>query len=105
MTFDAPQIIEFVLTGGENRRQEMKESISWKDEITRFKITKAILAMSNIANGGRIIIGIVDNNGKYDDKTLPTMEQVQKNLLVINRGGPTILMTSGSAQNGCIYYQ
>jgi predicted HTH transcriptional regulator len=62
---DVPDIIEFVLTGGENRHQELKGSLSWDDPLVKFKITKAILAMSNIQNGGRIIIGVSEVQGKY----------------------------------------
>jgi len=63
---DVQFVTDLVLTGGENRNQELKASISWENELARFKITKTIMAMANISNGGRIIIGVQDDKGKYD---------------------------------------
>lgn len=68
MFIDVPRIIDLVFTEGESRRQELKSSISWKDSVQRFKITKTILAMPNIPDGGRIIIGVEDNKGIYEPK-------------------------------------
>lgn len=43
---------------GESRRLEFKQSTSWQDPSFRLKITKSILAMSNVKFGGEIIIGV-----------------------------------------------
>jgi predicted HTH transcriptional regulator len=53
---------------GETRNNEFKGTINWNDEDIKFKITKSILAMSNIRNGGNIIIGIEETHDKrYSD--------------------------------------
>lgn len=49
---------------GESRNQEFKQSMDWTNENTKFKITKSILAMSNIRNGGNIFIGIEETSDK-----------------------------------------
>jgi Putative DNA-binding domain len=45
-------------TTGESRRIEVKGSISWDDERSKLKITKSILALTNIKDGGLLILGV-----------------------------------------------
>jgi predicted HTH transcriptional regulator len=52
------ELIEFVNAMGESRNYEFKASISWNDDHQRFKLTKSIMSLSNIANGGLIILGV-----------------------------------------------
>jgi predicted HTH transcriptional regulator len=44
---------------GETRNFEIKRSISWNDSHNQFKITKSVISMSNIRDGGLIFIGAV----------------------------------------------
>jgi predicted HTH transcriptional regulator len=54
---------------GETRSIELKTSMSWNDIATQFKITKTIMALSNIRDGGRIILGVDQcQNGGFDPK-------------------------------------
>lgn len=62
---DVSDVVGFVKAEGENRHQELKQSISWNSETAKFKITKTVLAMANIQNGGRIIIGAAEIKGKF----------------------------------------
>jgi hypothetical protein len=54
---DVTGVIELIETIRETRNQELKGSMNWNNQQTKFKITKSILAMSNIHNGGIIIFG------------------------------------------------
>lgn len=47
-----------IALGRENRRIEFKRSTRWSDAATQGKITKSILGMSNIRDGGIIVIGV-----------------------------------------------
>lgn len=51
---------------GERKNIEFKGSVSWNDQATRIKLTKSILAMSNIRDGGMIIIGANQNGHTFD---------------------------------------
>lgn len=54
---------------GETRSIEIKTSMSWNDIATKFKITKTIRALSNIRDGGKIILGVNQcQNGEFDPK-------------------------------------
>src|SRR5919106_5240981 len=54
---------------GETRSIKIKTSMSWNDIATKFKITKSIMALSNIRDGGRIILGVNQcQNGVFDPK-------------------------------------
>lgn len=60
------EIIELIHSIGEGRNQELKGSMNWNTEETKFKVTKAILAMSNIRSGGVLIFGAEESSyGKY----------------------------------------
>ena len=39
--------------------------MSWHDEIAKFNITKTILAMSNIKDGGYIILAVEQEDNKF----------------------------------------
>ena len=54
---------ELILAGKELRNLEYKSSISWTDPNNREKIIKSILAMSNVRDGGSIVIGIDEQSG------------------------------------------
>jgi len=63
----AQDLCELVQVGEELRNLEYKGPMKWDDEMTKTKITKAALAMSNIRDGGWIVIGMKElNNGKYE---------------------------------------
>ena len=54
---DCNELIRLV-SQGEQRNVEFKQSMSWTENETKVKITKTILAMSNLRDGGFIIIGV-----------------------------------------------
>lgn len=56
------QILDLIYHGQEERNLEYKQSVNWGDNEIKAKITKSIIAMSNLADGGDIVIG-VQNNG------------------------------------------
>jgi hypothetical protein len=69
----SPIFLQLVAIGKEQRYLEYKQSTSWSVGEFRAKIIKTILAMSNIRDGGHIIIGM-ERQG--DDTYLPKgMEQ------------------------------
>ena len=74
------ELIELITHGREERNLEYKESGFWNDPRFRAKITKSILAMSNIQYGGAIIIGVKEDKERFipigiDDKSLITFKQ------------------------------
>ncbi len=50
--------LQLIAIGKEQRNIEYKQSTSWSDKEFRAKIIKSVLAMSNIRDGGDIIIGM-----------------------------------------------
>jgi predicted HTH transcriptional regulator len=51
-------LCELILVGEEKRNLEYKAPMRWDNDLTKAKITKTILAMSNIRDGGWIVIGV-----------------------------------------------
>lgn len=51
-------LMELVLHGREERSLEYKCSLDWKQPECKGKLTKAILALANIRDGGAIVIGV-----------------------------------------------
>lgn len=60
--------LELIAVGREERNLEYKQSTSWNEKVFQAKIAKSILAMSNIRDGGHIIIGM---EKQEDDTYLP----------------------------------
>lgn len=59
---DAAELEQIFLIGKESRSIEFKESVPWNDKLFKVKITKTILAMSNIRDGGNIIFGVKEGD-------------------------------------------
>ena len=51
------ELYELVAFGEQTRNVELKRSMSWTDTSTKAKITKVILALSNIRDGGYLVLG------------------------------------------------
>lgn len=52
------ELCEYVFIGEERRNLEYKAPMRWDNSLTREKITKSILAMSNVRDGGVVVIGV-----------------------------------------------
>jgi hypothetical protein len=48
-------ILENIYHGREERNLEYKQTMSWTEASTKAKITKCVMAMSNIRDGGSIV--------------------------------------------------
>ena len=55
---DQEQFLQLIYHGQEERNLEYKQSVTWNDDDVKAKIAKSIIAMSNLADGGDIIIGV-----------------------------------------------
>ena len=52
------ELTALILHGREERNLEYKSSLNWSDANTRAKMAKAAMGMSNIPDGGVIVIGV-----------------------------------------------
>jgi hypothetical protein len=52
----------------EERNLEFKCSMSWSDPSTKAKLTKSVLAMANLRDGGHIVLGVARQS---DDTYIP----------------------------------
>jgi predicted HTH transcriptional regulator len=59
------ELWELVYHGREERNLEYKRSMSWHEPETKAKITKSVMAMANIPDGGTIIIGMEKEGELY----------------------------------------
>jgi hypothetical protein len=50
----------------ERRNVEFKQSMNWNDNQTKFTITKSVLAFSNTRDGGYLVIGVEQNNSRFN---------------------------------------
>lgn len=67
-----PVLREYIERCGEQRNLEYKRSMSWDKPETKAKLTKATLAMSNLRDGGVIVIGMDEiENGKWIPAGMP----------------------------------
>ena len=57
---------DLILHGREERNLEYKGDINWDDGLIRAKLTKTILGMSNIRDGGTIVIGVQEKNEIFE---------------------------------------
>jgi len=53
-----PDLLEYVRHGREERNLEYKERLNWSKKGDQHKLVKAALAMSNIRDGGVIVVGV-----------------------------------------------
>ncbi|MGB2696865.1 MAG: RNA-binding domain-containing protein, partial [Candidatus Zixiibacteriota bacterium] len=62
------ELLELVKSGREERNLEYKASKDWKDHTTKAKITKTILGMANIRDGGVIVLGVeeIKDQSRFD---------------------------------------
>lgn len=56
------ELYNLITAGREGRNLEYKQSMSWNDPSTKANITRAILAMSNIRDGGAIVLGVEERS-------------------------------------------
>lgn len=60
-----PGLAALILNGREERNLEYKGPISWGSVETRGKLTKTILGLSNIQDGGAIVIGVEQDGERF----------------------------------------
>jgi predicted HTH transcriptional regulator len=72
---DNQELRDLVQHGREERNLEYKGSVSWSDPEIKAKLTKAALAMSNIRDGGAIVVG-VEQGGELFKPVGLTQEQL-----------------------------
>jgi predicted HTH transcriptional regulator len=63
---DSPELRELVLHGREERNLEHKGPVDWSDPNVKARLTKCILALSNIRDGGAIVIGVEQDGETFD---------------------------------------
>lgn len=59
------ELIELIIHGREERNLEYKGCVKWNDPNIKAKITKTVLGMSNIPDGGAIVIGVEQNGESF----------------------------------------
>lgn len=64
------EFIEWIEHGREERNIEYKGDISWEETEIKASITKSVLAISNIRDGGVIVIGVHKNGETYEPNGL-----------------------------------
>jgi len=57
------ELVNLLKLGREERFLDYKESVAWADY--KLKIAKTALGMANLRDGGTIIIGVCEENGKF----------------------------------------
>lgn len=58
-------LLDLALHGREERYLEYKRSLNWGDAQAKAKITRTILGMSNIRDGGTIVIGVAQDGENF----------------------------------------
>ncbi len=57
---------DLVFHGREERNLEYKSDIKWENAVIKAKLTKTILSMCNIRDGGVIIIGVTEKDETFE---------------------------------------
>jgi predicted HTH transcriptional regulator len=69
---DKNQLYELTGNGEQRRNVELKRSMAWED--AKPKIVKALLAFSNIQDGGYLILGFSENNNSFEPTGMLTTD-------------------------------
>lgn len=72
---DGTDLEFYVVHGKEERYLEYKRSMVWTNDLAKVKIAKAMMAMSNLNDGGVIVVGMRETGGMWVPETM-TPEQV-----------------------------
>ena len=59
------ELINLIEHGREERKIEYKSSMDWSSPLTKAKVAKSTMAMSNISGGGAIIFGIEEDSDGF----------------------------------------
>lgn len=59
------ELVELVLHGREERNLEYKGHVAWNEAEVKARITKTVLSMCNIPDGGTIVIGVEEQGGQF----------------------------------------
>lgn len=59
------ELVQLILHGREERNLEYKGRVAWNDADLKARITKTILSMCNIPDGGAIVIGVEEQNESF----------------------------------------
>ena len=70
------ELIDLILHGREERNLEYKGPMSWKQRDVKVEITRCILGMANIRDGGFIVIGVEQQGNSFVPVGMPP-EQMQ----------------------------
>ena len=65
------ELVELLHLGRESRSLDYKATYNWSDPTHKGKITKTILAMANITDGGRLVLGVREENGEFFPEGMP----------------------------------
>ena len=63
---DSQELIQLIIHAREERNLEYKGNIKWNDLLSKASLTKTILAMSNIRDGGAIVIGVEQEGENFN---------------------------------------
>jgi hypothetical protein len=72
---DGTDLEFYIVHGKEERYLEYKRAMIWTNDLTKVKIAKAMMAMSNLNDGGVIVVGMRENEGMWVPESM-TPEQV-----------------------------
>lgn len=64
-------LISLIQFGRETRNIEFKTTFDWSNPQHKAKIVKTILGMSNVRDGGYLILGVEETNGSFIPKGMP----------------------------------
>lgn len=78
------EILELILHGREERNLEYKSGENWRD--IKLKIIKTILAMSNIRDGGTIVIGVSQSGDSFlpSDVSSTDLDSYSQDIITAN---------------------